>query len=289
MGGAYVCGGAVPWSAWQDWPVPTDARDDLVLLEYADGIATVTLNRPEARNALSTPLRVRLRQVMADVDSDEAVAAVILTGTDPAFCAGLDLKELSARGRLDDDSEDAGIRGLPWEPLRKPLIGAVNGVAITGGFELALNCDFLVASERATFADTHARVGILPGWGLSVLLPQRVGFAMARRMSFTGDFMPASRALECGLVTEVVPHGELLAAARRLASTIASNNRRAVEALLASYRRIEAEAAGRGMQLETVASREWTRSGGTEGLADRVGGVFERGRSQIQSREDQKR
>ena len=269
--------------------MPTNPRDDLVLLESADGVATVALNRPEARNALSGALRARLRQVMADVDADESVAAVILTGTDPAFCAGLDLKELSARGRLDDDAADAGIRGLPWAPLRKPLIGAVNGVAITGGFELALNCDFLIASERATFADTHARVGILPGWGLSVLLPQRVGFAMARRMSFTGDFMAADRAFECGLVTEVVPHDELLPAARRLASGIVSNNKRAVEALLASYRRIEAEAAGRGMQLETEASKEWTRSGGTEGLAERVGGVFERGRSQIHSREDQKR
>ncbi|HET7522783.1 MAG TPA: enoyl-CoA hydratase [Acidimicrobiales bacterium] len=256
--------------------------DDLVLLDRDAGVATVTLNRPEARNALSSALRRRLRSVMAEVDADESVAVVILTGSDPAFCAGLDLKELSARGRLDGDAEDAGVQGLPWTPLKKPLIGAVNGVAVTGGFELALNCDFLIASERAAFADTHARVGILPGWGLSVLLPQRVGFAMARRMSFTGDFLPAHRAFECGLVTEVVPHDELLPAARRAAAAIVSNNKPAVEALLASYRRIESAAAGEGMSLETEASREWTRSGGTEGIAERVGGVFERGRSQMQ-------
>ncbi|HVA74781.1 MAG TPA: enoyl-CoA hydratase [Acidimicrobiales bacterium] len=262
-------------------------HDELVLLESNDGIATVTLNRPEARNALSSALRRRLREVMAAIDSDDAVSAVILTGADPAFCAGLDLKELSERGRLDQDPDDAGIQGLPWAPLKKPLIGAVNGVAITGGFELALNCDFLIASERAAFADTHARVGILPGWGLSVLLPQRIGFAMARRMSFTGDFLPAQRALECGLVTEVVPHDELLTAARRAAAAIVSNNKPAVEALLASYRRIEAAAAGDGMALEAAASRDWARGGGTEGLAERVGGVFERGRSQMHSRETQ--
>lgn len=266
--------------------MPQD-QDDLVLLETGDGIATVTLNRPEARNALSSALRRRLRDVMAGVDSDESVSAVILTGADPAFCAGLDLKELSARGRLDREPDDPGAQGLPWSPLRKPLIGAVNGVAITGGFELALNCDFLIASERAAFADTHARVGILPGWGLSVLLPQRVGFAMARRMSFTGDFLPAQRALECGLVTEVVPHDDLLPAARRAAAAIVSNNKPAVEALLASYRRIEAAAAGDGMALEATASRDWTRAGGFDGLAERVGGVFERGRSQMQPRESQ--
>ena len=255
---------------------------DLVLVDIDGGLATVTLNRPRARNALSSALRRRLRDVMAQVDGDDSVSVVILTGADPAFCAGLDLKELSARGRLDSDPEDAGIQGLPWAPLKKPLIGAVNGVAVTGGFELALNCDFLIASERAAFADTHARVGILPGWGLSVLLPQRVGFAMARRMSFTGDFMPAQRAFECGLVTEVVPHEDLIPAARRAAAAIVSNNKPAVEALLASYRRIESAAAGDGMSLEAQASRDWTRSGGTEGLADRVGGVFERGRSQVQ-------
>lgn len=265
--------------------MPQPDQQDLVLLHNEDGVATVTLNRPAARNALSSALRRRLRDVMEAVDADDTVAAVILTGTDPAFCAGLDLKELSARGGPEPEPAGSGIQGLPWAPLRKPLIGAVNGVAITGGFELALNCDFLIASERATFADTHARVGILPGWGLSVLLPQRVGFAMARRMSFTGDFMPAQRAYECGLVTEVVAHDDLLPAARRAAAAVVSNNKPAVEALLASYRRIEAAAAGDGIALEASASRDWARGGGMAGLAERVGGVFDRGRSQMSSRE----
>jgi enoyl-CoA hydratase len=153
-------------------------------------------------------------------------------------------------------------------------------VAVTGGLELALNCDFLVASDRALFADTHARVGILPGWGLSVLLPQRVGFAMARRMSFTGDYVDAARALQAGLVTEVVPHQELMPTVRRLAATIAANNRPAVTSLHASYRSIEAEVVGRGIGIEHDTGREWRRRGGTAGIAERVPAVFTRGRAQ---------
>lgn len=251
-----------------------------VLVEVEGGIATITLNRPEARNAISGALLSALRQAMVDLDGRDDVGAVILTGADPAFCAGLDLKELSSDARLlDSDAPDAPP-GSPWRPLGKPLIGAVNGAAITGGLELALNCDFLIASERAVFADTHARVGVMPGWGLSVLLPQRVGFAMSRRMSFTGDFVDAARALQAGLVTEVVPHGELLPVARRVAATIAANHRPAVTALHASYRRIEAEATAAQLRLELDASAEWRRAGRTAGLAERVPGVISRGRDQ---------
>src|SRR5581483_5709068 len=119
----------------------------------------------------------------------------------------------------------------PWKVPLKPLIGAINGPAVTGGFELALNCDFLVASERASFADTHARVGILPGWGLSVLLPRRIGWARAVEMSLTGNFMHASEALARGLVNHVVPHAELLPFATGLAATIAANDAAAVRTL----------------------------------------------------------
>lgn len=251
-----------------------------VLLEVNGGVATVTLNRPEARNAISGALLAGLRRVMADLGERDDVGAVILTGTDPAFCAGLDLKELSSGGKLLDSDSPEVPPGSPWKPPGKPLIGAVNGVAITGGLELALNCDFLIASERAVFADTHARVGVMPGWGLTVLLPQRVGFAMARRMSFTGDFVDARRALETGLVTEVLPHPELMPAARRLAATIAGNHRPAVDALHRSYRRIESEATAAQARLELEAAAEWRRAGQTAGLAERVPGVISRGRDQ---------
>jgi enoyl-CoA hydratase len=255
---------------------------DLVLVERADGVATLILNRPEARNALSRAMLAELRARLKEVDEDDSIGAVILTGADPAFCAGLDLKELSANdgATLGANVDDLPL-GSPWTPIGKPLVGAINGVAVTGGFELALNCDFLVASERASFADTHARVGIMPGWGLSVILPQRVGFGMAKRMSFTGDFVGAAEAFQAGLVTEVVAHGELLPRATELAATIAANNRPAVAAYLESYRRIEAEAAGDGLRLEAATSAEWLRAGRATGIADRVPGVFDRGRSQV--------
>lgn len=259
-----------------------DPSTDPVLVTRDDGYATVTLNRPAQRNAINASLLMILQSTMASLSADPSVAAVILTGTDPAFCAGLDLKELSASTRLLEGVPAADIPpNSPWVPLGKPLIGAINGPAVTGGLELALNCDFLVASERAVFADTHARVGVMPSWGLSVLLPQRVGFAMARRMSFTGDFVDARRALQAGLVTEVVAHEELPAVARRLAATIAANHRPAVEALHASYRRIEHHGTARELELELEAAREWRRSGRTDGIADRAPGVISRGRGQV--------
>ncbi len=264
---------------------PKGAPAELVVVERGDGIAVLTLNRPEARNALSSALLKDVRTALAEVDGDDSVRAVILTGADPAFCAGLDLKELSQASDsrlLDDPSEPEGIpTGRPWKPLGKPVIGAINGVAVTGGFELALNCDFLIASERAAFADTHTRVGVLPGWGLSVLLPQLVGFGLARRMSYTGDFLPAAEALRAGLVTEVVPHERLLPAARQVAAAIAANNTLAVNTMVASYRSIEAAAQGDGLDLEAVTSVGWRRTGGSQGLADRVSGVFARGRAQV--------
>lgn len=263
----------------------TRGTDGPVVVERRGAVATVTLNRPAARNAISGALLRALQNAMADLAGDETVGAVVLTGADPAFCAGLDLKELSTDQKLLETGPRSDIPpNSPWTPLGKPLIGAVNGAAVTGGLELALNCDFLIASERAVFADTHARVGVMPSWGLSVLLPQRVGFAMARRMSFTGDFVDAERALQAGLVTEVVAHGELLAVARRLAETISANNQPAVRALHASYRRIESAATEAGLALELEAAREWRRAGRVEGLADRVPGVIARGREQTQNR-----
>jgi len=125
------------------------------------------LHRPDVRNALSSELLGELRQAMVDAEQDPQVQVVVLTGTDPAFCAGLDLREVGAGG----PNLQAGTAGsLPWPSLNKLLIGAINGVAVTGGLELALLCDMLVASDRAKFGDTHARVGIMPGWG-KYLLP----------------------------------------------------------------------------------------------------------------------
>src|ERR1700683_247544 len=186
-----------------------------------DGVRVLTLNRPEARNALSGALAEALYQALVDADADNRVRVLVLTGTDPAFCAGIDLKEAARAG--DKFFQNAGTADCIAQvgQLSKPVIGAVNGATFTGGLELALSCDFLIASQRAIFADTHARVGLLPRGGMTARLPQVVGGAMARRLSMTGEVVDAARAEQIGLVTEVVPHDRLLSRAIELASQIA--------------------------------------------------------------------
>src|SRR3954453_3044673 len=196
-------------------------KPDVLLIATDDRIRTLTLNRPQSRNALSAGLRTRFFAALREAEADDDVDVVIVTGADPVFCAGLDLKELGDSSQLPDISPQ-------WPPMTKPVIGAINGAAVTGGLEIALYCDILIASEQARFADTHARVGLLPTWGLSVRLPQKVGVGMARRMSLTGDYLPAADALRAGLVTEVIPHDQLMATARRIAASIVSNNQKAV-------------------------------------------------------------
>jgi enoyl-CoA hydratase len=212
---------------------------ELVLVDVADRVATVTLNRPDARNALNSELLRALPQAMRAVGDDDAVAVVVLTGADPAFCAGLDLKELGSSGgnlTTGGPTSGGGWNRTFWAPIDKPVVGAVNGPAVTGGLEVALQCDFLVASERAAFGDTHAKVGVIPGGGMSILLPQRIGFPKAVQMSLTGRFLDAGEALRWGLVTHVVGHDELLPFTRQLAADIATANRDAVRTILDEYR-----------------------------------------------------
>jgi len=238
----------------------------VVRTDIDDRVAVVTLDRPESRNALNGELLRAIPEAMARADADDAVDVIVLTGADPAFCAGIDLKELEAGGL--DFFRQGGV-GRPWARTTKPVVGAVNGPAVTGGLEIALHCDFLVASDRASFADTHARVGLLPGWGLTVLLPQAVGARKAKEMSLTGNFLSAEEALLFGLVNKVVPHDELLPTATALAHDIASGDARAVRALLASYERVLAVDPERGLALEAEAARAWnpSRAGSTAGLA----------------------
>jgi len=208
---------------------------DVVLVETADRVCTITLHRPEARNALNTALHHESARALAAAESAVDVDVVVLTGADPAFCAGLDLKELGAGGsNLAGGSSDPAVEGRWTNPVEavwamtKPVIGAINGACVTGGLELALGCDFLVASERAFFGDTHARVGVIPGGGMSVFLPMAVGLRRAKEMSLTGNFVDAHEAHRLGLVNHVVAHEELLGAARALATDIAGNDATAV-------------------------------------------------------------
>jgi enoyl-CoA hydratase len=248
--------------------------DDVLLIDTEDRVRTLTLNRPQARNALSSALRTQFFGALRDAEADEAVDVVIVTGADPVFCAGLDLKELGDSSQLPDISPQ-------WPPMTKPVIGAINGAAVTGGLELALYCDILIASEQARFADTHARVGLLPTWGLSVRLPQKVGVGMARRMSLTGDYLSAADALRAGLVTEVVPHDQLLASARRIAASIVGNNQNAVRALLASYHRIDDASTGPGLTIEAASATQWMSTATGDDIAANRDAVLQRGRAQV--------
>ncbi len=258
-------------------------RSEAVLLDVFERIATVTLNRPDSRNALSSEVLRLLPQLLGTADADDDVDVIILTGADPAFCAGLDLVELASEGGsqlLDGPQESQSRRSRgPFPPLGKPLIGAINGAAVTGGLELALNCDFLVASERATFGDTHARLGIMPGWGLSALLPQAIGVRRAREMSFTGNFVDAAEALALGLVNHVVAHTELIPFTRSLAADIAGNDRAAVRQLRTTYSAITHD--DDAWETEARASRAWQRTEfSAERIAARRAAVIERGREQ---------
>jgi enoyl-CoA hydratase len=263
----------------------TDA-DDLVLVEVADAVATVTLNRPDARNALNRDMRRALPREMRALDERDDVAAIVLTGADPAFCAGLDLKELAAGGDALRETGAVGevdrTRRGPFPEMAKPVIGAVNGVAITGGFELALACDFLVASERARFADTHARVGIMPGWGLTVLLPEAVGFRRAKELSTTGNFLDAATALRWGLVNHVVAHDELLPFARKLAADIAGVDGKAVRQMLATYDEGALRDGARAWDLEAEVSQAWQGNGLDPAMIEtNRQAVVARGRTQV--------
>jgi enoyl-CoA hydratase len=258
--------------------------EEILLVEVNDGVALITLNRPAARNALSADLRRTLATSMRDLDTDEAVDVIVMTGADPAFCAGIDLKELGGQRRDSDGEMDEIIRrATPFGPASKPVIGAINGVAITGGLEIALNCDFLIASEKARFADTHARVGIQPGWGLTVLLPQAVGLRRAREMSVTGNFVDAPTALAWGLVNRVVPHDDLLPTCLGLAADIISNDRAGVRRILRTYAEAAALTTAAAQRIETEVSMEWMRSGGgrPEEVERRRATIVERGRSQL--------
>jgi enoyl-CoA hydratase len=250
---------------------------DEILVEVDGAVAAVTLNRPGRRNAISGALLTGLHESLAELDARSEVRAIVLTGADPAFCAGLDLTELGQ----PDGAIRRTSRGDAVPRLSKPLIGAINGAAITGGLELALACDFLIASERARFADTHARMGIQPGWGLTVELPAAVGLRRAREMSATGNFVDAQTALAWGLVNHVVPHEDLLPFTRQLAADLASTDEGALAAIFMTYNQAAALTGREARRIETANHTAWHTQGiDAAKVAERRAAVIERGRAQ---------
>ena len=193
-------------------------------------VAVITLNRPESLNALSQALIAQLIDAINTAHHDGNVGAIVLTGAGKAFSAGVDLKEVSENPTvLVDDKAMLNA----FSQLRKPLLGAINGYVMTGGLELALQCDLLYASEAAVFADTHAKVGLMPTWSLSQRLHRLVGVARAKEMSLSGRKIDAQLAERWGLVNRVFPADELMPAIIDLALEIAANDTVSVQGIRA--------------------------------------------------------
>jgi enoyl-CoA hydratase len=252
-----------------------------LLVEEREGpVALLTLNRPDSMNALSAGLRGALARSFRSLQASDDVRVVILTGAGRAFSAGYDLKELAAGppGEKADSAESDMADAMA--AFEGPIIGAINGHAITGGLELALACDVLIASEKARFADTHARVGILPGWGLSQLLPRMIGAARAKEISFSGNFIDARQALDWGLVNRVVAPEDLLPSCRELAAAMAS----CVPDVLRAYKRLIDDGLrmplGPALEMERTRAMASAASTRAEDIAARRRAVMERGREE---------
>jgi len=209
-------------------------KEKLILLEKtSNGIATITLNRPQALNALSRDMLVDLAFTFTRLDEDPDVKVIILTGAGRAFSAGVDLTAAADvfKGDVKTEASDTLAQ---MQKCRKPIIGAINGHSITAGFEIALGCDILVASTAAKFIDTHAKFGIFPSWGLSQRLQRAIGPYRAREVSLTAAPLDAQTAEKWGLVSRVVPRSELLGTARGIAEAILKNQ----EGLVLKYKAV---------------------------------------------------
>jgi 2-(1,2-epoxy-1,2-dihydrophenyl)acetyl-CoA isomerase len=197
---------------------------ETILVDRADGVATVTLNRPEARNAIDVRMREELVGVFDELEADETARAIILTGAGGHFSAGGDVKTMVKRHTAADGR--ARVESLNRFVLRlfnfpKPTIAMVDGFAVGAGCNIALGCDIVLASDRARFGEVFAKIGLVPDGGGTWLLPRLVGLAKAKELVFTADIIDAAEALRIGLVNRVVPAGELVSTTRTLAARIA--------------------------------------------------------------------
>ena len=254
--------------------------DALVLIDIHNDIAVLTLNNPKALNALSTPMRAAIVNAINELNSNKTVKVIVMTGAGRAFCAGLDLKELGS-GKTDNaDAVSDGNMLKAFYNLGKPVIGAINGFAITGGFELALMCDFMIASENAKFADTHCRIGIVPGWGLSQKLPRLIGINRAKELSFTGNFLEAAQAERWGLVNRVVKAEELIPACMALANDIASCDATTLKTVKSIIDQGWESTLFEGLRIEAKANKAHMQGLTPEVLEARRSDVMNRGRQQ---------
>lgn len=252
---------------------------ETLLLERRDNIVQVTLNRPKRLNALSIQLQTELTGALRSIASDPEVRAVILTGQGRAFCAGLDLKEFpdSLTHFGQTAREETVFQVL--DALPQPVIGAINGLAVTGGFEMALCCDLLIASHHARFADTHAILGVMPGAGLSQKLPRIIGRPRAMSLSLTGEFLEADTACQWGLVSHLTSPEELLPLAWRLAERIAANDPVMVPEMKRVIRQGALMSEGEALAFERKAHLDWAGKSDMDSVMGRREGLLARTRS----------
>lgn len=192
-----------------------------VIVEVEEGIQTITINRPEAKNAATLEVARGIAAALDELDARDDIRICILTGAGGTFCAGMDLKGF-LRGERPS-IEGRGFGGLTMKPPRKPIIAAVEGYALAGGFELVLACDMVVAADNAQFGVPEVKRGLAATAGGLVRLPRQLPYRIALELALTGDMFPAARAYHYGLVNRLTKPGEALAEARKLAQTIAAN------------------------------------------------------------------
>jgi len=212
---------------------------EVVTLERRGNIALVTLNRPEARNAISPEVSQTMAGLLDDIEADDQLRAVVLTGAGPVFSAGADLKVVAQGGAADIARGKGGFAGIVSRDFPKPIIAAVNGAALAGGFEIVLACDLVVAADTARFGIPEVQRGLMAAAGGLIRLPKRVPLAIALELAMTGDPIDADRALALGLVNRVVAQDRVVEEAGALAERIGQNSPIAVR----QSRRLVREAA----------------------------------------------
>jgi enoyl-CoA hydratase len=198
-------------------------------MERRDRVAVVTINRPEARNAVNGDVANTMESILDEIEADDTIQAVVITGAGPTFCAGADLKKVAKGQGGELATKRGGFGGVVTRNFPKPLIAAVNGPALAGGFELVLACDLVVAAEGATFGLPEAKRGLFAAAGGLIRLPKRVPLALATEIAITGDPIDAARAHQLGLVNRLVPADRVVDAALELAGRIARNGPLAVK------------------------------------------------------------
>ena len=236
-----------------------------IIFEKEDNIAILTFNRPDARNAVNNQVRAEFTAAIAEVEADDAIKVMILTGSGKAFASGVDIKEFNQTTPYH--AHNLFRLGERVEKLPKPVIAAVNGFCLGGGNEIALGCDIIIASERAKFGQPELNIGVIPGGGATQRLPRMIGVCRAKELIFTSDIITAEEAFKLGMINRVVPEDQLMPTAKEMAKKIATKSPAALK--------LAKQAINYGMQtsLESGLKYEYELYSLSLGLEDKAEGV----------------